>query len=65
MADADGTRSTSSAEDGGLVGASLENCRYDRMFLASPPPRPVGVHLMLTVGYDRPCVRIHLVHAMS
>jgi hypothetical protein len=47
------------------VGASLENYRYDRMFLAGPPPRPVGVHLMLTVSCDRPCVRIHLIHAMS
>ena len=47
------------------MGASLENYRYDRMFLAGPPPRPVGVHLMLTVSCDRPCVRIHLVHAMS
>ena len=44
------------------MGAGLKNCRYDRVFLTGPATRLVGGYLMLTIGRDRPCVRIHVVH---
>jgi hypothetical protein len=53
-----------SASVAGLLGASLENRGYDRMFLAGPPTWLIGVHLMPTVSNDSPCVRIHVVHEL-
>lgn len=53
---------TTSGGVAGPLGPSLENRRYDRMLLPGPPTRLVGKYLMLTIGGDRPCVRIHVVH---
>ena len=47
-----------------LVGPYLKNHGYDRVLLAGPTTRMVGGHLMLTIGDDRPFVRIHLVHEL-
>ena len=47
-----------------LVGPYLKNHGYDRVLLAGPATRLVGGHLMLTIGCDRPCVRIHVVHEL-
>lgn len=34
------------------------------MFLPGPPTRLVGKYLMLPIGNDLPCVRIHVVHEL-
>ena len=46
------------------MGPYLKNHGYDRVLLTDPTTRMVGRHLMLTVGGDRPCVRIHVVHEL-
>jgi hypothetical protein len=48
-----------------LVGPYLKNHGYDRVLLAGPTTRMVSGHLVLAVGGDRPCVRIHVVHELS
>ena len=45
-----------------LAGPRLENCRYDRMFLAGPATWLVSGYLVPTIRSDRPCVWIHVVH---
>jgi hypothetical protein len=45
-----------------LVGPGLENCRYDRMFLAGPATWLVGRYRRLAIRGDRPYVWIHVVH---
>jgi hypothetical protein len=47
------------------VSPGLENRRYDRMLLASPPTWLLGKYPMLTISRDCPCVRIHVVHDLS
>jgi len=54
-----------SAGVGGLVGPYLKNHGCDRVLLTDPTTRMVSGHLMLTIGGDRPCVRIHVVHELS
>jgi hypothetical protein len=47
-----------------LVGPGLENCRYDRMFLAGPATWVDGGYRMRAIRSDRPCVWIHVVHGI-
>jgi hypothetical protein len=55
---------TTSGGCGSLVGPYLKNHGYDRVLLTGSATRLVGGHLVLTIGGDRPCVRIHVVHEL-
>ena len=46
------------------MGPYLKNHGYDGVFLTGPTTRMVGGYLVLTIGGDRPCVRIHVVHEL-
>jgi hypothetical protein len=53
-----------SGGSGSLVSPYLKNHGYDGVLLTRAAARMVGGHLMLTIGGDRPCVRIHVVHKL-